>query len=168
MDLEEKFQDALNGLQLKSFMNLKTARKPSPTTLRLGCALIGLFFSDLAPQPNEDTMFEVNGGINADLYNFYYAEPVKLFRALQASEDAVQNQSIPMERIRFAKLLLKDMKQDVMAGTGSIGQAVRNIYAFLLAFLQIYLYKSKLISTSQRRICRACIYRLIRMFGLWI
>lgn len=153
MDLEEKFQEALNSLQLKSFMNLKTSRNPNPTTLRLGCALVGLFFSDLAPKSAEDQIFEENGGLNSELYNFYYAEPVKLFRALQASEDIIESQSIPVERIKFAKVLLKDMKEDVLAGTGSIGEAVRNIYNFMIAFLQIYLYRGKMISGSQRKIC---------------
>lgn len=154
MSLEDKFNEALNRLQLKSLMNLKTARTPSAATLKIGCSLVAIFFDDLETKHDSNEIFEVNSGINADLYNFYFAEPVKMFRVIQRSDDIVESQLVPLENIKFARVVLAGLEKEVHTLTGSVGEAVKNIFEFLLCFIQYYLYLSDQVPASQKKMRR--------------
>lgn len=153
MSLEEKFRESLNQLQLKSLMNLKVARNPSPQTLKIGCSLVAIFFNDINKKHDANEIFEVNGGINQDLYNFYFSEPVQMFRTIQRSSEFIEDQSIPYQNIKFSTIVLKGLDSELHLMTGSVGEAVKNIYQFLIAFIQFYLYNSENISGSQKKIC---------------
>ena len=154
MSLEDKFYESLNNLQLKSLMNLKTARSPSVETLKIGCSLVAIFFEDLETKHDQNEIFEVNSGINIDLYNFYFSEPVKMFRTIQKADEFVENQSIPLENIKFARIVLKGLEKEVHKMTGSVGDAVKNIFEFLLCFIQYYLYLNESVPGSQKKICK--------------
>lgn len=154
MSLEDKFIESLNRLQLKSLMNLKTARSPSVETLKIGCSLVAIFFNDLETKHDSNEIFEVNSGINVDLYNFYFAEPVKMFRTIQKADEFIENQSIPLQNIKFARVVLKGLEKEVHKLTGSVGEAVKNIFEFLLCFIQYYLYLCNQVPESQKKICK--------------
>jgi len=154
MSLEDKFNESLNKLQLKSLMNLKTARTPSVETLKIGCSLVAIFFNDIETKHDSNEIFEVNSGINVDLYNFYFAEPVKMFRTIQKSDEFIESQTIPLENIKFARVVLNGLEKEVHKMTGSVGDAVKNIFEFLLCFIQYYLYLNNQVPGSQKKICK--------------
>jgi hypothetical protein len=135
-------------------MNLKTARTPSIETLKIGCSLVAIFFNDIETKHDSNEIFEVNSGINADLYNFYFAEPVKMFRTIQKSDEIIEEQSVPLENIKFARVVLNGLEKEVHKMTGSVGDAVKNIFEFLLCFIQYYLYLNNEVPGSQKKICR--------------
>lgn len=154
MSLEDKFNESLNRLQLKSLMNLKTARTPSVETLKIGCSLVALFFNDLETKHDSNEIYEVNSGINVDLYNFYFAEPVKMFRVIQKSDELIEDQLVPLENIKFARVVLQGLDKEVHKMTGSVGEAVKNIFEFLLCFIQYYLYLNDTVPGSQKKMCK--------------
>lgn len=154
MSIQDKFFESFNKLQLKSLMNLKTSRSPSVETLKIGCSLVAIFFNGLEEKHSADEIYEVNSGINVELYNFYFAEPVKMYRVIQKSDELIESQAIPLENIKFARVVLTGLEKEVHKLTGDVGTAVKNIFEFLLCFIQYYLYICDQVPTSQKKICK--------------
>jgi hypothetical protein len=154
MSIEEKFKESLKKLTSRSLLTLKTARSPSTETLKIGCSLVAIFFYNIEKKHDNNEIYEVNSGINVELYNFYYKDSYQMFQVILDSEKLIEDQEIPLENIKFARLVLQGLENEVHTLTGDVGAAVKNIFEFLLCFIQYYLYKCKDVPNSQKKICK--------------
>ena len=154
MSIEDNFYDNLEGLRLESFLNFKSTRKPTPETMKVGCSLIAIFFHDIKFKHIPNEKFELNSGINEDIYNFYYKQPVEIFRSVQKSEDFILDGVIAYENVKFAAFTLRYLQDGIDKMSGDHKKATQNIYDFLISFIQYYLYSSEDITSGQKEKCK--------------
>lgn len=151
MILEDKFEQSLKKLQLKSLMNLKSAKERSSLTLKLGCSLIAIFFDKFDKQHDSNKSYEIDEGINSNLYNYYFSEPIKMYRLIQTSPEILKARSISDKNINFAIIVLKGIDQEISKLKGSIGDANKSIFQFLMSFIHVYLYYDPNISAAEKK-----------------
>lgn len=161
MDLEVNFRQNLDRLQLKSFMNLKMSRDPSECSLKVGCALVAIFFNEFEEKHLPNDRFETNEGVNIDLYNFYFSQPIKMYRVIQSSPELISENTILIENIRFAMIALQNVESSIKDHSDTIEEAIKNIFYFLISFIRFYLYSHESISSEQKAICNSFLYSVI-------
>lgn len=136
--MSKSFEEKRSSVKLKHLLTLKTSNSPSATALKIGCSMVVLFFEKLEKPIDSQEIFELNQGLNKELFCFYFAEPVKMMSEIQKSNELVLNKSIPQSNIRFVRLVLEDINSDSFLKGGPVFVALRIIYDFIISFIEYY------------------------------
>lgn len=143
MDLESEFESKLKSFNIKYLFTLKMSERPSPIALKLGCSLVALYFEKLEKPIDTQEIYEINQGLNKELFAYYFEEPQKMFQEIKKSREALKNFQIPLANVRFVQLLIKDIKTEDFQKKTPVMLALKSIYEFLRVFIEIYFEKHK-------------------------
>jgi hypothetical protein len=118
------------------------SNRPSANALKLGCCLVALFFEKLEKPIDTQEIYEINQGLNKELFNYYFQDPQKMFKEIKNSKQALEKFQIPLANVRFVQLLMKEVDpKDFMKKTPVI-LAMKNIYEFIMIFVELYFEKA--------------------------
>lgn len=158
MSEEANFATSLSRLNMKTFLTLKMSQKPSPEALKIGCSLVALFFEKLEKPIDSQEILEVNEGLNKDLYSFYFGKPLKMFKEIKKSPKMVEDLEVPFGNIRFARMVLKDVRSEELDKKGPVFVALRSIHIFLLEFIRAYVQRVRETGKGGGNICNIQIF----------
>lgn len=158
MDLESEFESKLKSFNIKYLFTLKMSERPSPIALKLGCSLVALYFEKLEKPIDSQEIYEINQGLNKELFAYYFEEPQKMFQEIKKSKEALKSFQIPLANVRFVQLLIKDIDAEHLQKKSPVMLALKSIYEFLCVFIEIYFQKHK--SSREMRIFITFPFRL--------
>ena len=143
MNLQSEFESKLKSFNIKYLFTLKMSERPSPIALKLGCSLVALYFEKLEKPIDSQEIYEINQGLNKELFRYYFQEPMKMFKEIKKSSEALENFQIPLANVRFVQLLIKEINVEDLQKKTPVMLALKTIYEFLSVFIEIYFEKAK-------------------------
>ena len=159
----------LARLNMKTFLTLKMSQKPSPEALKIGCSLVALFFEKLEKPIDSQEILEVNEGLNKNLYSFYFGKPLKMFKQVKQSIKMVQDLEVPFGNIRFARMVLRDVRSEELDKKGPVFVALRTIHAFLLEFIRSFVQRVRETGKGGGNICKISLkWVILKLVGYWV
>ena len=143
MNIESNFEEKLKNFNIKYLYTLKMSERPSPNALKIGCSLVALYFEKLEKPIDSQEIYEINQGLNHELFSYYFKEPQKMYQEIIKSKEILEKFQIPIANIRFAQLLIKEVDTEAFNGKNTVIMALEKIYNFIHVFIELYFQRAK-------------------------
>jgi hypothetical protein len=123
--------------------------RPSPFALKLGCSLVALYFEKLEKPIDMQEIYEINQGLNKELFNYYFKDPQAMFKEIQKSKEMLEKFQIPLANVRFVQLLMNEIDPEELQKKNPVNLALKIIYEFIMVFIQLYFQKAKMRNSNK-------------------
>lgn len=143
MDRSEELDAKLKAFNIKYLYTMKMSSKPTPVALKLGCSLVALYFEKLEKPIDSQEIYEINQGLNQDLFNYYFRDPEAMFKEIQQSDLALRDLQIPLANVRFVQLILKDIDPEQFEVKTPVIVALKYVYELLSVFVEVYFQRAQ-------------------------
>jgi hypothetical protein len=129
--LPEQSQVSLEHLSL-----LKNADPLSSEVIKLGLAIVALFFEKLDKPSSSDNILEKNQGINQEVFCFYFEKLELIMSEIQNAPTMVNSNVVAQKNLRFVKVVLEDINTDLLSTKNAECVAFKSVYEFLAQFIK--------------------------------